>query len=269
MDQGSVDAFCWGGGAARWFSSLDEHSHLSSWPVFCRVLLERFGKDEHELFIRQLFRIRQHGTVTEYVDQFSSLVDKLVSYGRPVDPLYFVQRFVDGLRSDIRAAIILQRPSSLDSACALALQQEEVATSNPRLEHRRPEWASSRKRYGKSSEPPFLTARPDKTGAVIEETKPAEQHRARVLDDKLAALRAYRRAKGLCQRCAEKWSRDHKCPPTVQLHALQELWELYEGDEDTIPEDVVVEDQITETECLAISIATVKGLELNHTLKLW
>ncbi|XP_035823161.1 uncharacterized protein [Zea mays] len=256
------------GGAARWFSSLDEHSHLSSWPVFCRVLLERFGKDEHELFIRQLFRIRQHGTVTEYVDQFSSLVDKLVSYGRPVDPLYFVQRFVDGLRSDIRAAIILQRPSSLDSACALALLQEEVATSDRRLEHRRPEWASSGKGYGKSSVPPFLTARPDKTGAVIEETKPAEQHRARVLDDKLAALRAYRRAKGLCQRCAEKWSRDHKCPPTVQLHALQELWELYEGDEDTIPEDVVVEDQIIETECLAISIAAVKGLELNHTLKL-
>lgn len=176
---------------------------------------------------------------------------------------------MDGLCLDIRAAIILQWPSSLDSACALALQQEEVATSNPRLEHRRPEWASSRKRYGKSSEPPFLTARPDKTGAVIEEMKPAEQHRARVLDDKLAALHAYRRAKGLCQRCAEKWPRDHKCPPIVQLHALQELWELYQGDEDTIPEDVVIEDQITETECLAISIATVKGLELNHTLKLW
>lgn len=32
-------------------------------------------------------------------------------------------------------------------------------------------------------------------------------------------FRAYRRAKGLCQRCAEKWSRDLQCP-TVQLHAL-------------------------------------------------
>jgi hypothetical protein len=220
------------------------------------------------LFIRQLFRIRQHGTVTEYVDQFSSLVDKLVSYGRPVDPLYFVQRFVDGLRSDIRAAIILQRSSSLDSTCALALLQEEVVTLDRRLEHRCPEWASSGKGYGKSSVPPFLAARLDKTRAMIEETKSAEQHRARVLDDKLAALHAYRRAKGVCQRCAEKWSRDHKCPPIVQLHALQELWELYQGDEDTIPEDVVIEDHITETECLAVSIAAVKGLELNDTLKL-
>ena len=72
-----------------------------------------------EMFIRKLFRIRQTASVSEYVDQFSMLVDNLVAYRRMMDPLYFVQRFVDGLRDDLHAAVIVQRPSSLDSACIM------------------------------------------------------------------------------------------------------------------------------------------------------
>jgi hypothetical protein len=59
--------------------------------------------------------------------------------------------------------------------------------------------------------------------SVTEDSKHAEVPRQRGMDDKLAALRAYRRAKGLCQRCVEKWSRDHQRPPTVQLQALQKV----------------------------------------------
>jgi hypothetical protein len=46
------------------------------------------------------------------------------------------------------------------------------------------------------------------------------------------ALRAYRKARGLCQFCAKKWSRGHKCVPTVQLLAVQELWEVLSGASD-------------------------------------
>lgn len=46
------------------------------------------------------------------------------------------------------------------------------------------------------------------------------------VEDKVAALRAYRKAKGLCHTCGERWSRDHKCGPTVQLHIVEELLEL-------------------------------------------
>jgi len=46
-------------------------------------------------------------------------------------------------------------------------------------------------------------------------------------EQRLAALRAFRRAKGLCLKCAEKWSRDHVCSQTVQLHLVQELLELF------------------------------------------
>lgn len=32
--------------------------------------------------------------------------------------------------------------------------------------------------------------------------------------------------------CVEKWARGHRCSQTVQLHAVQELWELLQVDVD-------------------------------------
>jgi hypothetical protein len=49
----------------------------------------------------------------------------------------------------------------------------------------------------------------------------------------MASLRAFRRVKGLCDRCAEKWHRGHTCGATVQLQAIQEVWELLPTEEDT------------------------------------
>ena len=59
----------------------------------------------------------------------------------------------------------------------------------------------------------------------------APERRARGIDDKLSTLRDYWRSRGLYFRCGEKWSRDHRCPEAIQLHALQELWEVcFSGD---------------------------------------
>ena len=46
-------------------------------------------------------------------------------------------------------------------------------------------------------------------------------------DDKLSTLRAYRRARGLCEVCAEKWVRGHKCDATISLQAMQEVWDFF------------------------------------------
>jgi hypothetical protein len=67
-------------------------------------------------------------------------------------------------------------------------------------------------------------------------------------DDKLEALRTFRRSKGLCFTCGEKWSKTHKCLANVPLHVIEELLEVLqiqdspdttsnqssESDEDTV-----------------------------------
>jgi hypothetical protein len=45
--------------------------------------------------------------VAEYIERFSTLVDQLTAYEAAHDPLYFTTRFVDGLRGDIRAVVVI------------------------------------------------------------------------------------------------------------------------------------------------------------------
>jgi hypothetical protein len=68
---------------------------------------------------------------------------------------------------------------------------------------------------------------------VVEAKKVTDVVRSSPVDSKVAALHAYRRAKGLCQYCAEKYFRGHKCAPTVQLQAVQELWDMLQSEVDT------------------------------------
>ena len=68
------------------------------------------------------------------------------------------------------------------------------------------------------------------------------------LDKKLADLKTYQRARGLCDHCGEKWNRDHKCAQQVGLHVLDELYALFseepvddlttDGNEGPEPEEI-------------------------------
>lgn len=210
------------GVAGRWFQSIEPQVSSWSWQQFCQAVHDRFGREQHELVIRKLFHIRQTSSVQDYVDHFCELIDVLVTYEHTTDPLYYTMKFIDGLRDDIKSVILVQRPSTLDTACALALLQEE-ADSSRRREHRGSEGTFPGRSYPKLPAPP---PRWDKSlGGETVATKPVVPQPGSSTD-KLASLRAYRRARGLCQYCAEKWDKGHKCAQTVQLHAIQEVWDL-------------------------------------------
>jgi hypothetical protein len=112
--------------ASRWVQTVQIHLRSCSWSEFYGWVLARFGRDHHELLIHQLFHIRQTSSMSEYIDRFSSLVDRLIAYGSHIEPLYFTMRFIDGLQDDIKSDVLVQCPSSWDSACVLAQLQEEV-----------------------------------------------------------------------------------------------------------------------------------------------
>jgi hypothetical protein len=38
--------------AELWLQSVEDSVRTTSWSTFCRMVLERFGKDQHELLIR-------------------------------------------------------------------------------------------------------------------------------------------------------------------------------------------------------------------------
>jgi hypothetical protein len=76
--------------------------------------------------LQQLFHIKHTTTITDYIEKFTDLFEQLKAYNPNPDKLYFTTRFIDGLRKDIRSVVLVARPQDLDSACTLALLQEEA-----------------------------------------------------------------------------------------------------------------------------------------------
>jgi hypothetical protein len=225
--------------AARWLPSIERRLASCSWEDFRRMLLDRFGREHHELLVRQLLTIKQVGPMTEYIDRFAVLVDQLAAYNSHTDPLYYIMRFIDGLTEDLRAPVLIQRPSSLDTAFVLAQLQEEVF-STKKKEFRRSDYPL---KSGSSPHwplpPPPRTEKPSTTQA--DDRRSSEAARARCGEDRLAALRAYRRAQGLCQHCVERWMKGHKCAYKVQLHALQEVLDIFQPSEDYEDQEMVAD----------------------------
>jgi hypothetical protein len=61
----------------RWLQYMDHRVRTASWAELCSWIHEHFGRDQHELLIRQLYRIKQTTSVQDYIDKFCELVDQL------------------------------------------------------------------------------------------------------------------------------------------------------------------------------------------------
>jgi hypothetical protein len=158
------------------------------------------------------------------------LVDQSVAYESDANPLYYAMRFVDGLRDDIRSVVMIQHPCTLVSACAFTLVQKEAMDSGRKKDIRRFDASYTR----------LVTRQvlPLPPPPRLDKSEGTEGNRAPTSEDKLKALKQYRRARGLCDRCAEKWTYGHKSSATVQLHDIQELWELFPEETSEFDESV-------------------------------
>ena len=87
-----------------------------------------------------------------------------------------------------------------------------------------------------------------------EEKKTVDNYRHPTTEDKWGALRALRKAKGLCFICGERWGKDHLCKQEVQLHVVQEMIEILQNTEVTETEDV---DQNASVHMISISAAAL------------
>jgi hypothetical protein len=111
---------------------------------------------------------------------------QLLAHDRLINPTILTSRFIDGLKSDIRAAVLLHRPKDLDTMSSLAILQEEVTFGVSSKEFKRVESYSLSRSFSKSSSPAEL--KPGTTTTLV--------------DEKLAALMRYRKSKGLLSNVA-------------------------------------------------------------------
>jgi hypothetical protein len=192
------------GNAALWFQGVEATRRIEHWDEMCRLIHEYFGKNKHASYRHQMRVLRQSGSISEYWDKFSRLRHQLLLYNPHLDEGHFVDEFIVGLKDEIRSAIWLHRPQDLETAHLLALLQEEEAVPCKKRSYSKHEFREPSRDSGKSK----WQSRPDELARA--ESKRTEGRP----DDKLEALRTFRRSKGLCFTCGEKWSKTHKCPFT-------------------------------------------------------
>lgn len=222
------------GAAARWLESVKRRVPRLIWDDFCVLLQNRFGRNQHQALIRRLFHISQTSTVVDYFDRFAELLDQITAYETAPDPLHYTTRFLDGLQPGIRILVALQQPQDLDRPYQLALLHEELGDGVTIQNIVQSTATSYHSVYHTRKAPVAFLALPPRPATQFrssEDRRSPDQHRTTASEDKWIALKSYRRAKGLCFICGEKYSRDHKCRDAVQLHFVQEMVEFLQQDD--------------------------------------
>lgn len=136
---------------------------------------------------------------------------------------------------------MVQRPPDLDTACSLAALQEDVGDGLRRERFiYEPQSAPTSKADVPLPlpPPPRATAPAPRTAEDRRSIEAARAgHGAPAGNGKVAALKAWRKARGLCFKCGERWGREHTCPASIQLHVLEELLDVLDFNASEEPEE--------------------------------
>jgi hypothetical protein len=228
-------------------------------------VLTRFGRNQHQILVRRLLHITQTTTVEDYVRRFFQLMDQIAAYEVKPDPVHYTTKFLDGLKSAVRVLVAIQQPPDLDTAYSLALLYEELGegptSAAPGFSPSPSPFLRSHQLYTPIPPPPP----PSKwVSRSAEQQCPAS-------DDKWSTLKAYRRSKGLCFTCGEKWGQYHQCKPSIQLHVVRAMIDYMQCSDanDTEESDPKQQEpQITQHLLLPSAAAVSSHLVGQHTLQL-
>jgi hypothetical protein len=160
--------------------------------------------------MRQILNIRQTRIIVEYIEKFDDLRHHILLHDPSASDVFFVTRFIEGLKDDIRSVIAIHRPIGMDTVSSLAMMQEE---ENETVKRKGSAKNESSSRYSW------------KSSVVVDKAKEAKKpDDIGKFDDKMGSLLAYKKSKGLCYKCGDKWGKGHSCPAQVPLHVLDEVF---------------------------------------------
>lgn len=94
-----------------------------TWHIFSKALSDRF--DHESKFLGRLTKLRQTGTVQEYIKAFEALAFRIGGLADEFD----LECFISGLKDAIQAHIRLQHLVSWLAACKIACEVEHVLTA--------------------------------------------------------------------------------------------------------------------------------------------
>lgn len=89
------------GAAALWLQTAQLRARFQTWEALQEAVCAHFDKDRYPLHMKQLENLKQTRTVTEYQVKFDQLAHSILLYNPSYDDIYFVTRFLSGLKDEI------------------------------------------------------------------------------------------------------------------------------------------------------------------------
>jgi len=187
----------------------------------------------------------------QYVNQF----EKLEGMIEQVSPTHLLQKFLGGLKEEIKFDVIAANPQNFDAAVSLAKTFET-------------KWLSANK-YAKQN---FLKNNIKNSSGHNQESTSSKPTKIKTLTPEEILDK---KKKNLCFGCNEKYHYGHKCK-TKQIYTLEGIVELdNDSDSDDIPDNfntnhlqLAAEDNDTNPghTLLSISINSLLGIPTLHTI---
>uniref|UniRef100_A0A803P3U7 Uncharacterized protein n=1 Tax=Cannabis sativa TaxID=3483 RepID=A0A803P3U7_CANSA len=239
------------GDALLWYQYESNKRDIYSWEELKKLLLRHFRDSQEGSLYDQFLTVKQDSSVSDYKKKFIRLLAPLKTF----DPAIQLSTFLNGLLPSLRAELRIQRPRNVDDAMDIV---QDIEDKNK----------ASRQRYSSSHRMavPESPTRVEKTLARTHLANSTTESR-RLIDSEMQ----YKRQKGLCFRCDEKWSPGHRCKkPQLQVIMILENIDNVISDHES-EEDKKEKVELESTELLdnvSVSFQSVAGLSNNSTMKL-
>ncbi|KAM0057208.1 putative nucleotidyltransferase, Ribonuclease H [Helianthus debilis subsp. tardiflorus] len=195
--------------AADWYDWTDRHDPLPNWSAFTAALIKRFGQKTLEQPEGLLAKLQQTSTVEEYRNRFEEISNRTTV---ALPPEFLISCYISGLRMDIKQSVLIHKPNTLEEA------MEKAQLHENRIHMER---GAGRVSLGSGKpilptpkiQPTSLTS-PAFPGSSIPKSATTTTVGFRRLSPSEISQK---RALGLCFRCDEKYTSDHKCRAAPQL----------------------------------------------------
>ncbi|KAK0570568.1 hypothetical protein LWI29_003302 [Acer saccharum] len=215
----------------QWYQWEDCAKTLPVWEDFTKAFCREFGSQGFEDYAESLFKLRQTGSLRDYVSEFRRLATWITN----LSPTFRLSCFIGGLKEELKHDVKLLRPATVQDAMNLAV---EVDLKFQKLRS----FGFNRMK---------MSALPTKN--EISSIKPNTETKEKFPIRKLTPEEIqYKRENNLCFYCDDRYVRGHKCPKKQIL--LLDIG-YNSSDEDEIVQELQNREQTEITACCITACA--------------
>ncbi|KAD7117887.1 hypothetical protein E3N88_05155 [Mikania micrantha] len=202
-----ISSFYFDDAAADWYDWVNRHSQIPTWKAFTEAIVIRFREKSLEQPEGLLAKLQQTSTVEKNRQRFEEISNRTTV---PLPPEFLISCYISGLRLDIKQSVLIHKPTTLEEA----MEKSQLHENRINMER-------GLGRLSLGSGKPILPT-PKLPSTNTSTVSPNSQ-----LNPKFPNTVGFRRlsqaeltqkkALGLCFRCDEKYTSDHKCRSAPQL----------------------------------------------------